>query len=270
MKIKDILKVHYLSCVEAYFGAWIQKFLDLRMLYCESWLSWNDILKIFITSKIQYANFYGIRRIQDLAECAGIVKHIRRDDLNDLSSKKNILNLLSVKKEFFHSQMPWREDHFIAVLSFSEKNIRYINQYPLSKGKISKIDLLKSFGGVNLIFELNTQKHVDKIFVDKHREQIKKIVLYEEKFKFRAVSERSLLDALGVLRISRRRTLEWANKYIKEDFLKTKIQQNMREQLLLADKAYSHVQYNLLKGQTMETSEQEELVKKLASFDKMK
>ena len=115
MKIEDICKVQYLSCVEAYFGAWVKDKIPLGALYCESFLSWTEILKAF-SSYETYANFSKIRRLQDFAEHIGLISHKMTDTL--LSSDQfdvKTLTLFAVNDSFFVKRKAWREDHYIAI-----------------------------------------------------------------------------------------------------------------------------------------------------------
>ncbi len=245
MTVKDICQVHYFSCVEAYFGAWIKKFVPLPMLYCESFLSWHEICKAF-SNGATYADFNLIRRIQDMAEAAGLVTHEKLRGMTDYMPNEKNLILVSVNEKFFPKQKPWRKDHYIAIEKITPTKIDYVNEYPLLVGEMPLTAFREKFGGDSLIYKLCSQ---DNLFC---RQQSAVQANELKTFSVGDIDTFPLLalrDALGILRVSRKRILEWLAWYSDISGLHQaeRLPVCIKEQIQAADKYYLQAQSMFLR-----------------------
>lgn len=201
---KDLTEVLSLSCVESYYLAWLKKYFDISNLYGQYFRSVKEIMNDFSNGSI-YENYYQIPKMQDIAEELGITKHrFYKCDFKETVSlitnnNSNNLCLIKVNSHFFknYKRVPWREDHYICVYL----DLNWINQYPLSSGVFTYEDLEKCFDGTLIIYELNNSK----IILD---ENIKNKIINQDinNIKIPFVNN-SFLDAVGILRITRKRLL---------------------------------------------------------------
>lgn len=245
MTIKDICQVHYFSCVEAYFGAWIKSFVPLPVLYCDSFVSWYEICNTF-KNGVDYANFCSIRRIQDFAELNGLVSHKKIYGKIDWTFDPKRLTLVSVNENFFLKQKPWRKDHYIAIENMTPKRINYVNEYPLSIGKMPLSTFYDNFGGDSLLFQLNRQNYAPFY---RQSDNLRYLLKTFSIGNPDALPLIALRDALGILRVSRRRTIEWLawdNSVTGREQTK-RLTLAMKEQLRTADKFYLQIQLMILK-----------------------
>lgn len=251
MTIKDICKVHYLSCVEAYFGAWIKAHIPLGALYCESFLRWREILAVFARETTTYAAFTAIPRLQDLAERLGFTVHERTEAL--ISSKvfdAKALTLFGVKESFFTGRKAWREDHYIAVTRYTRGQVDYINQFPLEERKVSTKQFFADFNGQCLVYR--QIKAYDKaLFAEKSTRQAERLITQTED-KYSILSDVGRMrDAIGILRVSRRRVLDWLTWYAYSfDHAELeRLRRPIEEQIQAADRAYLQLHMYLVRRQ---------------------
>ena len=265
MTTKDICKVHYLSCVEAYFGAWIKDFIELPLLYGESYISWNDIVNAFNNPMVNYANFPCIPRIQDLAERIGIVTHRKEQGIPQLGNKCELI-LLSVNESFFQKQRPWRIDHYIAVEELTAKKLKYLNEYPLEAGELTIKEFNSKFGGDSLIFSLSsTGNHI----IEKKRlSQLQ--IPNDLQFTCDSILPiQRLRDAIGILRVSRRRTAEWVDWYSRQNSISNlaQLQEKLSAQIKFADNCYLRLQSAILRNNELHKSILQEMTERLADME---
>ena len=143
MKKTELSKNLHLSCVEDYFLTWIKNKFPVELLYIDSFVSCKDVEDYFLSGG-KYEKFNRIDRVQDTAEKFGLTTHNKFNHFY-YESLDDSLFLMGVNKEFFEGRMsPWRDDHFIAIFS-DGVGYRYLNQYPLSEGYVSKKYLEKYF-----------------------------------------------------------------------------------------------------------------------------
>lgn len=245
MTIKDISKVHYFSCVEAYFGAWIKNFIPLPMLYCDSFISWYEICNA-VKYGADYANFCLIRRIQDLAELSGLVSRKKINGKIDWKCDAKSLTLASVNENFFPKRKPRLKDHYIAIESMTPKKISYINEFPLSIGRMPLSAFYDRFGGESVLYKLGRRN--DTIFYrqsDCLRNLLKTFPICDTD----PLPLLALRDALGILRVSRRRTMEWLawDNSVTGRAQTKKLMLAVQEQVRSADKYYLQIQSLRLK-----------------------
>lgn len=257
MTIKDICKVHYLSCVEAYFGAWIRDYIELPALYCESYLSWDEVVRAFTDDRVNYADFSLIPRLQELSERVGITTHCKGNVIPAVRGKDELM-LLSVKENFFSRQKPWRSDHYISVERLTEKKISYLNEYPLEEGEISLAEFSDQFGGTCLIYRVTGNDGQAEILRQSEL-QLQKLRGNELSKMPNSLSVKQLRDAIGILRVSRKRTLEWLTWYEQNCYVigGDELRERIAKQINYADKYYFLAQRLMIRGETDENFIQE-------------
>ncbi len=262
MTVKDICKVHYFSCVEAYFGAWIMRFIQLPLLYAQSYLPWNEIVRAFEDDSVEYINFPHIPRIQDFAERIGIVTHRKQRGLPQNVNRNDLL-LLSVKENFFSKRKPWRSDHYIAA-ELTGKKIKYCNEYPLVSGEIEKTAFNEQFGGESLVYSLLScdLTQAKKICM----QQITAIYEKRENYLYPTLPLNRLRDAIGILRVSRKRTVEWLAK---QDFIsgKDELRKKLVGQIEYADNCYFRLQSIMIRNGRAEERFLKEITEQIARFE---
>lgn len=122
-----------------YFLAWLKEYYDVKKLYGKSFVGIGQVFDDFARGAA-YENYCYIPRLQDTAEEYGLVKHNflacgANAALKALRGQtKDELCLIRVNTRFFLHQKraSWREDHYICV----DKNLHWINEYPLSEGEL--------------------------------------------------------------------------------------------------------------------------------------
>lgn len=253
MTVKDVCKVHYLSCVEAYFGAWIRNRVELPALYCESFITWSEIAGLFAEGNAEYASFSAIKRLQDLAEEVGLTRHERKKGMIRLDEcHDGELTLLSVNESFIKGRKPWRNDHYIAVEKLTDKTLRYINEYPLETGEVFLAEFKDEFGGTCLIYS-TTEAFERHELIKRSELQVKRLCKSENKREVAYIdSEKRLRDAIGILRVSRKRTLEWLIWYARNSYVEKaeEIQRKLTKQIAYADNCFFRLQSMIIRDQT--------------------
>lgn len=116
--------------------------------------------------------------------------------------------LMRVNLSFFTGALlPWREDHFVAVERCGE-GFRFINQYPLSEGFLTEAELKERFGGVSLFFRVCGAPDRRAYAAERER-ALERMRKTPDMRGMDALEGRALRDAVGVLRVSRARVLQW-------------------------------------------------------------
>lgn len=198
-----------LSCVEDYFVAWLmENRVQVPLLYCESFISTANALENLSTQEFAYFN--GFPRLQQTAQRLGLTTHQRLQQTPPLVCGN--LTLAQTKKEFFKGvgQLPWREDHYIRLQCMpdtgSDKQVQYINSYPLSSGVLLKEDFARVLSGNYLVYSMQSQAASG--LEDAYAAQISKMATYKENYTA-LPTMKTLRDVLLVLKISRQRMTDW-------------------------------------------------------------
>ena len=92
----DISKVLSLSCVENYFLGYFQNKLDVRLLYAESFVPFNEVVESFLSGNASYEN-YPLSRLQDTSEKLGLTSHTLQ---TEMQAEEGRLNLIRVNRVF--------------------------------------------------------------------------------------------------------------------------------------------------------------------------
>ena len=212
---KEISETLALSCIESYFLAWLNRNYDVTKLYSDSFISLRQAFDDF-SRGATYQNYCFLPRIQDVAEEYGVVTH-NYIKCNAKDAKKIIkeqsekdLYLIRVNTSFFtdYKRASWREDHYVCV----DKNLAWINQYPLSDGVFTEERFNEVYDGAVCIYKLRDLSIVPP---DNITEQYTAQKFTEEELPG---TLSALESAIGVLRVSRKRIAKYysSKKTVKE------------------------------------------------------
>ncbi|WP_251617698.1 hypothetical protein [Pumilibacter muris] len=220
MKKEALPQNPYLSCVEAYYLAWLHEFFDVRKLYVESFAEIEQVANDF-ANDVKYENYNGFARVQDTGEKLGIIKHkIFNGDLCchcegrspaaiSYGIQPRNLTLIKVNEKFFRGNLTaWRDDHFIAATEVQEEKLYYVNHYPLSCGELTQAQLFDVYGGTMLAYAYCDKFNV-ALYDKKRAETLMRLKETPQSNCFKTLSGAALRDALGVLKISRERMRLW-------------------------------------------------------------
>ena len=202
----DISKVLSLSCVENYFLGYFQNKLDVCLLYAESFVPFNEVVESFLSGNASYEN-YPLSRLQDTSEKLGLTSHTLQ---TEMQAEEGRLNLIRVNREFFRNSklLPWRADHYIAI-ERAEMGYIFLNNYPLSDGKLNDDRMAEIYDGACLIyrqedfFDIKEYAALCELQYERMaRETIREIRIGEGGIT-------PLRDAMLVLKTLRKRMIDW-------------------------------------------------------------
>lgn len=234
---KEISEALALSCVESYFLAWLKRYYDVKKLYGNSFVGLKQVFDDF-SHGAMYQNYCDIPRLQDIAEENGIVEHKYHSCggeeaivlLN--SQPQDALCLIRVNTAFFtgFKRSSWREDHYICV----DKDLKWINQYPLSEGAFTKERFLEVYDGAVCIYRLadTTQAPTDCIALQYKAQD------FSIQDLPKGLGE--LESAIGILRVSRKRLEEFFAE-------NTVIRELLHKENVCMDKIYFQIHLRRLK-----------------------
>ncbi len=234
---KEISEALALSCVESYFLAWLKSHYDVSKLYGNSFISLKQVFDDF-SQGAMYQNYCYLPRLQDIAEEYGVVAHEYRscswkeamEMLKNQSAKD--LYLIRVNTAFFtgYKRSSWREDHYICV----NKNLEWINQYPLSEGTFDEERFIEIYDGAVCIYRVNDPSV-----------ELPDCVTLQYGGQSFEVSELpnglgALESAIGILRVSRKRL----KKYYENN---ARVRELLHEEIACMDRIYFDVHLRRLK-----------------------
>lgn len=206
---QELVKALYLSCVENYFLAWMNRYYDVTNLYGANFVSLGQLFDDF-SHGATYENYCTIPRLQDVAEEYGIVKHeYRRCNVREamrlLSAlPEDVLGLVRVNSNFFigYKRASWREDHYICM----NGALQWINQYPLSEGQYTEEQFSIVYDGAISLYRMaDTNVRPPDILTEAVRRQDFSEIRLPGRVS-------SLESAIGVLRITRKRMAAYFSK----------------------------------------------------------
>ena len=234
---KEISESLSLSCVESYFLAWLKRYYNVRNLYGNSFVSLGQVFDDFAHGAT-YQNYCYIPRLQDVAEEYGIVEHefINCSAQNAIEIIKeqdeNQLCMIRVNGAFFlgFKRSSWREDHYVCV----DKELKWINEYPLSEGEFEKEQFCKIFDGAVLKYSIKDKEIIPPDF---STDGLKNQCFTMDDLPH---SLRDMESAIGVLRVTRKRL----EKYYWENVTICSV---LRDENRLLDKLYFDVHLRHLK-----------------------
>ena len=216
-----------LSCIENYFlYALRNSGQSPRLLYCDSFLCFTDILREFVEKNIAFSNFYKIRRLQNTAAENGIIELKYHHGLFSKSGydKFDYGAVEVLESEFTkkYGRKLMREDHYILLGEKNETEFYYLNDTPRDDGVIEKERLKNLFGGSMVMFSFT--EPVSGLSLEKCAERLYKRICREEEgdpqllfCRMNAITQAR--DFLGVLKVSRKRVQEFLSLFIDTAFL---------------------------------------------------
>lgn len=198
---KELTQAPALSCIEYYFLAWLKKYYPIEKLYFNSYISAEKVFRDFLNGA-KYESYTEIERIQDTAEQCGVTVHnFYRTDADTAeriicSQADDTLCLMRAGDAFFEGskRRAWREDHYISV----DKQLAWLNEYPLTEGKFDRETFRRAYGGAILLYRLKDLSSAPK-------SKITVTVDMQGNKNFLSFGEEEFEEALGILRVSRKR-----------------------------------------------------------------
>ena len=255
---RELTKVLSLSCVENYFLAWLKQYYDISKLYGVEFVSMLQIFNDF-SFGATYENYHSLSRLQDVAEEYGITTHqfvkCGIEEALELigTQTDETLVLIRVKPCFFANfkRSSWRKDHYLCI----DKNLKWVNQYPLSEGVFLRNEFEKVFDGTICLYRLqNAKTELPNNIVGIIKNARYQTFIFPKNLL-------SLEEAIGILKIARKR-LEVL--YERDEL----IARLLHEQNDYLDKLYLQIHLKIMKGQTFEMNK-EELLNKIDNLMKL-
>lgn len=210
---KDISEVYSVSCVERYVLAYLKKIgINIRLLYCNSYMSTDHLISDFTTKKETYANYGAMARIQDVASEFGIIVLEGRSEPNlDFLRQDDSEYLLEMKQGAFMSMYEkesWREDHFFYIKKKSDDTYLYLNDIPLQEKLIDINELTQLYNHRYIVFKyIKDQIGKDEAFM-RFSDQYERENHFEN-CEIEHIEYETLRDLVCMLRISRKRTSDF-------------------------------------------------------------
>lgn len=234
---KEISEALALSCVESYFLAWLNRYYEVSNLYGNSFISLKQAFDDF-SHGAMYQNYCYLPRLQDIAEEYGVVRHEYRacsakEALDMLRNQADDdLYLIRVNTAFFtdYKRSSWREDHYICV----NRNLEWINQYPLSEGIFTEERFMEVYDGAVCIYRMEDRTMTLPDYAT--------LQYTMQDFDVQELpnSLGALESAIGVLRVSRKRLEQYYSA-------NAKVKALLREEITCMDKIYFDVHLRRLK-----------------------
>lgn len=234
---KEISEALALSCVESYFLAWLNRYYEVSNLYSNSFISLKQAFDDF-SHGAMYQNYCYLPRLQDIAEEYSVVKHEYRacsvkEALELLRNQADDdLYLIRVNTAFFtdYKRSSWREDHYICV----NRNLEWINQYPLSEGTFTEERFMEVYDGAVCIYRMEDRTMTLPDYAT--------LQYTMQDFDVQELpnSLGALESAIGVLRVSRKRLEQYYSA-------NAKVKALLREEITYMDKIYFDVHLRRLK-----------------------
>lgn len=234
---KEISEALALSCVESYFLAWLNRYYEVSNLYGNSFISLKQAFDDFLHGAM-YQNYCYLPRLQDIAEEYGVVRHEYRacsvkEALELLRNQADDdLYLIRVNTAFFtdYKRSSWREDHYICV----NRNLEWINQYPLSEGTFTEERFMEVYDGAVCIYRMEDRTMTLPDYAT--------LQYTMQDFDVQELpnSLGALESAIGVLRVSRKRLEQYYS-------VNAKVKALLREEITYMDKIYFNVHLRRLK-----------------------
>ena len=225
IKQGDLGNTLALSCVERLLlYIFEDNKINPNMLFVDSFESVEVILDYFINRGMKYSEFNIFDRLQHIA-CKKNVIDMRYSEIRDdkfINDYEYILVRANV--EFLnktYGSSIWNKEHYILITQKDKNTYYYLNDNPYDERVISKemLDELstKSAIGISLKRELIAGIDELKYFYDKLNKNNNK-----NKIDFNTSNESCLLqlrDALGVIRVMRKRNYYFISEYIDARFM---------------------------------------------------
>lgn len=198
-----------LSCVENYFLVWAAERTDVRALYGDSFVPATEVLSDFCQRGAKYERYDRIPRLQDVSERLGLTAHTRTAALPSGAGYGELV-LIRVNELFFcGGRTPWRDDHYVWITGRKGGKYEYCNNYPLSQGTLGADELERVYGGAALRFV--RAGRIDAAAEREARVRQLRAIGNQSCFTYDTAGAdiTALRNAVGILKITRRRVADW-------------------------------------------------------------
>ena len=221
-----------ITCIENSLIGYL-RYLNLpyKSVYCCSFINLYDTINDFILNKEDYTKYYQLKRLQDITELIQLanVTFIESDSfentmkilVNQTSASVPIMLHVDPTKLPNHGQiLPWRDDHFVLAYRVENDVVYFLDDYPRRQFKMSIEELKNVYKGEVVLFQVidkfNYNSYIKIIY-----EVLKNIskTSYKSYVKAPETLEELIFyrDAIGIIRISRRRVVSWL-MWVNENF----------------------------------------------------
>lgn len=252
-----------ITCIENSLVGYL-KYLKLpyQSLYCYSYIRLDEVIKDFISYKYDYINYYKLPRLQKVASDLHLayisVNRISHTEMLQILSQKTnegIPILLHIDPLKIHNNgqlIPWRDNHYILAYKIEDEKVYLLDDYPKRQFQMSIGKLNDAYKGefvfFNIINKFNENDYKNNVLkVLREIKEIDLMPINKEMYSFDELIR--LRDALGILRITRRRIDTWIR------WLNEKYDLNINNEYItyllklinILDKLYSIVEFYRLK-----------------------
>jgi len=241
-----------LSCIENYLLYILKsREYNFSLLFYRSFLPFDKIVDEFIQENASYASFYQIERIQEVARKDGVIdfNYIQSDSLA-YTDKEDYLTA-KIKPEYIqfkYNTSLWRDDHYFLINQIDEFNFAYLNDTPRDSGVISKDELEQNYAGACITITINQldsfNKKIQALHIKDFLDLINGATKPSTQFNKKINDVQVFRDIMGILRILRKRNMEFCKNYIDTHFM-----QNYISEL---DTIYTKIEYMRLRRQSLD------------------
>lgn len=254
-----------LSCVERQLLYILEdNQINPNILFLDSFESVETILEYFMNKDMKYAEFNIFDRLQNIANEKGIIDmeyvEVRDEDF----IKKYEYILLGADIEFLkktYGSSVWSDEHYVLITQKDLETYYYLNDSPYDERIISQKEMYElstsSAIGISLKREIIAEEDALKRFCDKlnNEDTIRR-------YQLNSLKKNSLLqlrDALGVIRVMRKRNYYFISEYVDASF--------MDEYLKELDSKYIKLEYKRLRKPAVDVDFLNEFTSELIKDD---
>lgn len=239
--------------------------INPNILFVDSFERVETILDYFMNRGMKYSEFNIFDRLQHIAREKGIIdmKYVEIRDEAFINKYEYIL--LRVNVEFLnktYGSSIWNDEHYVLITQKDADTYYYLNDNPYDERIISKEEMYElstsSAIGISLKRELLAENDELRQFYDKLNGNDDAY-----KYQFNSVKDNSLLqlrDALGVIRVMRKRNYYFISEYVDAGF--------MNEYLKGLDSKYIKLEYRRLRKTAIDMDFLNEFTSELIKDDR--
>jgi hypothetical protein len=272
-----------ISCVESNYLVSIRHAgIPYPCLFYKSWIDMRETIHSFVSNKWVYARFKGLERLQDVGLQLGISRIHRLTirgaaELYELFAMK--LNagapvLIQVNPARMPGNLgilPFRDDHFVMVVGLEGDEVTIMDDYPRRLLRLNFQALMEAYE--SRVIHFDNRSEID---LGEYQNQIKGYPIIGhwnggELTPF-VIDEDNILhlrDAVGILRISRRRLKEWEAWYSETSNSQYEgFAEAVTASLVLYDKLYALLEMFRLRKQ-IKNDKIQEILNQIHSTEKL-
>ncbi len=254
-----------LSCVERQLLYILEdNHINPNILFLDSFESVETILEYFMNKDMKYAEFNIFDRLQHIANEKDIIDMEYVEDWDEDFIKKYEYILLGTDIEFLkktYGSSVWSDEHYVLITQKDIDTYYYLNDSPYDERIISKEEIyeLSTSGaiGISLKREIIAEEDSLRRFCDKLNSEDT-----TGRYQLNSLKENSLLqlrDALGVIRVMRKRNYYFIAEFVDAGF--------MDEYLKELDSMYIKLEYKRLRKATIDVDFLNEFTSELIKDD---